>query len=61
MKRSQAIDIIISNLERCLRIDQLAYEILCDLEDAGMLPPDNGKEAYDVLDYRSKCLKWDEE
>lgn len=38
-----------------------ADKILQVIEKLGMLPPDNGKEAYDILDYRSKCLRWEAE
>lgn len=38
-----------------------ADKILRVIEKLGMLPPDNGKEATDIFDYKAKCLKWDEE
>ena len=39
----------------------IADKMLSAIEKAGMLPPENGKEASYILDYRFKCLKWDEE
>lgn len=62
MKRSKMLEI----LEQYLTEDRysnhgISNHVLKLVEQAGMLPPDNGKEAYDVLDYRSKCLVWEPE
>jgi hypothetical protein len=40
---------------------ELEEALLHHIEVKGMLPPENGKEASYILDYRFKCLKWDEE
>lgn len=52
MKRSDALNIIMYNLQRCVRHDQLADDILNELEQAGMLPPQyiNPKAIKDGLD-----------
>lgn len=68
MKRSEMLNVLLGSIyENIGCYDGLGLvtddyaKILDDLEKAGMLPPDNGKEAYDLMDYRSKCLKWDKE
>jgi hypothetical protein len=64
MKRSQMVEEIRKILAMNMKDNgygELEEALLHHIEIQGMLPPDNGKEAYDVLDYRSKCLKWDKE
>lgn len=68
MKRSDAIKILSKAINEHMDV-KYDYAVsteaikagLLALEAIGMLPPDNGKEAYDILDYRSKCLKWEPE
>ena len=67
MKRSEMVDVLFNSMNKHFTYygDEgwsADYDaILLDLEKAGMLPPENGKEASYILDYRFKCLKWDEE
>lgn len=60
MKRSEMIDILIEAGPMGMD-ERIADKMLSAIEKAGMLPPENGKEASYILDYRFKCLKWDEE
>lgn len=64
MKRSEMLE----EIRRVLSMNgkdngygELEEALLHTIEVRGMLPPDNGKEAYDLMDYRSKCLKWEPE
>ena len=41
--------------------EMAAEAVLDKIEEVGMLPPENGKEASYIVDYRFNCLKWDEE
>lgn len=68
MKRSEAIFWIKNCLSPYFNVtdtyekNEAAESILTTLVDEfGMLPPDNGKEAGDILEYRSKCLRWEPE
>jgi hypothetical protein len=64
MKRSEMVEAI----RRILAMNgaangmgELEEAILHTVEVKGMLPPENGKEASYIIDYRFKCLKWDPE
>lgn len=54
-------DSIIEESEFNLAAYSDASQILEFIEQIGMLPPENGKEASYIVDYRFNCLKWDEE
>jgi hypothetical protein len=67
MKRSEIISIMTIAWQDSLmslednRVSSRMNYVLSELERAGMLPPDNGKEASYIIDYRFKCLKWEPE
>ena len=55
MKRSKMIKLIELYVD-----NNVAISILEEIEEAGMLPPNNGNESFCGSDFLNDC-KWDEE